>query len=179
MFVVLWKKNDIREKPQACVAQVAGDSSGYFTQISPTILHIVIFFSPVFFFHVYNWLWTGFGLLIGPTGLLQPAVTSNNNISWIYTVYNSQWRALSFSSPLCLHQFYGDGFQRPTFLLLRVPELSPYFSHSNSQLVLSEEHSPFQPLKSATSSQLRPVQWHYLLITAPQQPRRKHRSCVA
>jgi hypothetical protein len=34
-----------------------------------------------------------------------------------------------------LHQSFGNGFQPRTFLLLCVPELSPYLSRSNSPLI--------------------------------------------
>jgi hypothetical protein len=78
-----------------------------------------------------------FGLVIRFTEHLQLVTKSNNNSSWIYTVYNSLWHALGLISPLCFHQSFGNGFQRRTYSFLWDPELSSClrpqrFSYSNA-----------------------------------------------
>jgi hypothetical protein len=69
---------------------------------------------------------TGFGLVMGFTEHLQLVTKSNNNNSWIYTVYNSLRHALGLISPHCLHQSFGDDFQRRTFSFLWDPERYPW-----------------------------------------------------
>jgi hypothetical protein len=74
------------------------------------------------------WLYTGFGF----TKYLQIVTTSNYN-----TTANShtaiQYRKhLNLLSLLCLHQFYGNGFQRRTFPFLWFPEPQLPVSNSNS-----------------------------------------------
>jgi hypothetical protein len=68
----------------------------------------------------------GLVLVIGVIDNLQIVTTSNYNIIAISTIYSSLEHALSFFSLFSLHQsFPGNGFQRRTFPLLWVPELSP------------------------------------------------------
>jgi hypothetical protein len=79
------------------------------------------------YYHVCEWLQTGFGMAIGLIEHLQTVTTSNYS-----AVANSH--TLQFTTArdlLCLHQSLpGSGFQRRTFSLLWVPELSPCLCYS-------------------------------------------------
>lgn len=74
-------------------------------------------------------------MITGFAGIKHFATTSNNNGSWIYTVYNSLWHILCRLSLLCLHQSSGNGFKRRTFPFLCVSELFWCLSHNSSRLV--------------------------------------------
>jgi hypothetical protein len=81
----------------------------------------------------------GFGMVILFIELLQNVTTSNySDIANSYILYNSLQHALRLFSLLCLHQsLSGNGFQRRTFPLLWVPELSPCLSY---QLLTATAH---------------------------------------
>jgi hypothetical protein len=66
----------------------------------------------------------GFGLVIGFIGLFMLSTTSNNNSSWIYTVYNSLWHTLRLFSLLFLDQSSGmtsKGRYSPSFGFMNCP----------------------------------------------------------
>jgi hypothetical protein len=100
-------------------------------------------------------------LVIEFHGYLQHSTASENISPWIFTVYNLQWHALSFLSPLNLQQSSGKGFQRQTLAFFWIPELSLYISLSNSQL------TPSAPLKKAVSSQRNSFQVQVEVVLRP------------
>jgi hypothetical protein len=67
------------------------------------------------------------------------ATSSNNNSSWIYTVYNTLQHTTSVLSVLCLLQSSGKVSQCQTFPFLLALKLSPCLSHSNSRLTSSQK----------------------------------------
>jgi hypothetical protein len=68
-----------------------------------------------------EWLYAGSGFLIGFIELLtDPWLQVIITVSLIHTIYSSLEHSL-----LCLHQSFGNGFQRRGFPFLWVPELSP------------------------------------------------------
>jgi hypothetical protein len=95
---------------------------------------------PVFqYCHVYEWLQTRGWLVIWFIDRLQIVTTSNysaiaNSHTLQFTIARTNLLSL-----LCLHQLLpGRGFQRRTFPLLRVPDLSSYLSY---HLVTATTHN--------------------------------------
>jgi hypothetical protein len=93
--------------------------------------------------------------LIQHSAFTKLAITSNNNSSWIYTVYNSLCHALSI---LCFHWSSGNGFQRRTFSFFFVPERFSCPSHVNlanshiTTIFLNESHSRLKDVSSQLNS---------------------------
>jgi hypothetical protein len=104
-------------------------------------------------------------------------------LSLIHIFYNSLQHALSLFSLLCLNQsLSSNGFQRRTFPLLWIPELSPCLSY---QLTAT-----FHKARTSDSLTQRPTHFAsvnsnalhsliVLLITPRHGPHRKHRPYVA
>jgi hypothetical protein len=93
-----------------------------------------------------------FGLVTASVGLVQLAITSNINSSWIYTVYNSLCHVP------CFHQSSGDVFQRRTF------SPSSGFTKTNAALIWRATESSFKPtlnmsLKNFSSEPLKTSWW--------------------
>jgi hypothetical protein len=113
----------------------------------------------VWYCHVYEWLYTGFRLVIGFFKHLRIVTTSNCiGLSLIHTLYNSLQQALSLLSLLYLHRLSpGSGFQRRSFLSYRVRTLTGRrLSHNslNSRLVLlvTPRHGPHKNTSPSSSS---------------------------
>jgi hypothetical protein len=99
--------------------------------------------------HVYEWLQTGFGLVIGFVEHSQIYTTSKYNTianshtlhfttTWTKSTLHFTTTRLSLLSLLCLHQSLpGSGFQQLMFSLLWVPKLSPCLSY---QLLTATAH---------------------------------------
>jgi hypothetical protein len=73
------------------------------------------------YFHMTEWLQTGFGLVIRFIGLLQIVTTSNDTVSLIHTLYISLQHLLSLLSLLRLHLSSGNDFPCRSFFSFNVP----------------------------------------------------------
>jgi hypothetical protein len=90
--------------------------------------------------HVYEWVWLGFGLVIGFIDHLQVVTTSNyNSLTGLHALKITVTAHTVFSSLHSLHHsFPGNGFQRRMLPLLWVPELYLCFSY---QLLTGTAHN--------------------------------------
>jgi hypothetical protein len=102
----------------------------------------------------------GFGLIIGFIEHLQIELQVTIALSLIHTLCSSLQDVLNPFSLLYRHRMPpGNGFQRRTFLLLRVPELSPCLSY---QLLTATAHNGWTAVLWLTQQPT-----HSTKITAP------------
>jgi hypothetical protein len=84
---------------------------------------------------------------------LQIVTTSNYSAVLIRTLCSSLQHVLRLLSLLCLHQsLSGNGFQRRTFPLLLVPELSPCLSYQQRLTTTELQRSSYTHTQSPSSS---------------------------
>lgn len=82
-------------------------------------------------------LYTGFELVTGYVGHLTLIITIDSSISLFLTICSSRRHSLSLLGMIYLHYCSSTGYQRRTFPLLRVFELFPCQSHSNSWSIIN------------------------------------------
>jgi hypothetical protein len=123
--------------------------------------------------HVYEWLYTGFGLVIGFIEHLHKVTTM---LSLIHTLYNSLQHILRLLSVLSLRQLSGNGFQSCRSPSLRVHVLTGRrLSHNslNSSLVLL-----ITPQHKQHREHLSQHHFYCCVTQLLQVPRREHRFAV-